>query len=128
MNQAENPYAAPSTSEGKGSTSWAYPMVVAAGPWLAVAAGVALGRLMLGPLFADFDLELPRLTAALLSFYAPFVFIAVGMDFLLIALAMPSERSRRRAALAALVLAIVVGVACLAAFMLPLISLMRALG
>ena len=96
--------------------------------WLTVTIGIVFGRQVMVPIYADFGVELPRVTQLLIH---PVVAILAGIaaiSDLLCAFMLPSIQSRNVVALLSTTVAILAGVICIYGFCRPLVVLVASLG
>ena len=121
MSESQNPYQSAVSADGGPATRQRIPtLLTAALPWVVLGVLLAIGRLILLPIYADFDATLPQITVALLSLFAPLPFFLLAGVSLVVVIAMPSERTKRWAALLSLLLGLLVGLFCAYAVLLPL--------
>lgn len=89
--------------------------------------GVWLGQLFVLPMFEEFGVTLPLATQYLLSFYSPFLLMALAVALLLSMFLMPTGKTRRTFVWAAGIAGLIFGLFCIFVIVGPLVSLWRAL-
>ena len=118
-----NPYATPATKvESRG---WGLIDFSALGLWIAIPISVYIARLVLLPVFTDFEIALPLLTQYLLSVYAPFLLAAASLLIVVLLVKVPYGNPRRNLIWGATVLGLLVGAGGTVALLSPLFTLWR---
>ena len=122
MNRS-NPYATHATKvESRG---WGLIDFSALGLWIAIPISVYIARLVLLPVFTDFEIALPLLTQYLLSVYAPFLLAAASLLIVVLLVKVPYGNPRRKFIWGATVLGLLVGAGGTVALLSPLFTLWR---
>lgn len=116
-----NPYESPATRSA--ISNWQLVDICVTGVWLSIPIGVFVGRLWLTPIFADFGVELPASTQLVIRLSTNVCLALVSAMLLLAVFSIQDIRKRRAVAYLACVAGAILGLACLLAFLLPLVAL-----
>lgn len=102
---------------------WLFADLVVIGLWLAIPIGVFVGRQLFRSTFTEFEVELSIVTEYLLHFYSCVFVSSAAFIVLLLLFSIPDGSARCLFRRVAGIAGALLGIVCLLAFLVPLVSL-----